>query len=244
MGLVELLGQFRLEPLPEGCPQGAGNAAASFRGQSVTNDTQAAAQFTASAHDVSAAHDGSTTFTFELRFSETPRWGFSYKTLRDHALTVTGGEVTKARRLEEGKNVRWEIHVTPDGDGEGMRRAATAHSLQQSTPRSSRRFSPTLGVVSAAVRPVVGGDRPSPGDRSHHRAAVVEARSAAPLPEPHGASGSGRLPGARPPVHRLTRPAPEVSPSLQRMLDRNLEVLRVHMYSSLYTHTYVQRDRR
>ena len=94
-----------------------GNVAASFSGQSVTNDTQAAAQFTASAHDVPAAHDGSTTFTFELRFSETPRKGFSYKTLRDHALTVAGGEVVKVRRLEKGKNVRWEIHVTPDGDG-------------------------------------------------------------------------------------------------------------------------------
>ena len=91
-----------------------GNVAASFSGQSVTNDTQAAAQFTASAHDVPAAHDGSTTFTFELRFSETPRKGFSYKTLRDHAFTVTSGEVTKARRLEKGKNVRWEIHVTTD----------------------------------------------------------------------------------------------------------------------------------
>ena len=95
----------------------SGNAAASFSGQSVTNDTRAAVQLTASAHDVPAAHDGSTTFTFELRFSETPREGFSYKTLRDHAFTVTGGEVVKARRLEQGKNVRWEISVLPDGDG-------------------------------------------------------------------------------------------------------------------------------
>ena len=95
----------------------AGNAAASFSGQTVTNDTQAAAQFTVGARDVPAAHDGSTTFTFELRFSETPREGFSYKILRDHAFTVTGGEVVKARRLEKGKNVRWEISVTPSGDG-------------------------------------------------------------------------------------------------------------------------------
>ena len=95
----------------------AGNAAASFSGQGVTNDTQAADPMTATTHDVPAAHDGSTTFTFELRFSETPRKGFSYKTLRDNAFTVTGGEVVKARRLEKGKNVRWEIHVTPDGNG-------------------------------------------------------------------------------------------------------------------------------
>ena len=95
----------------------AGNAAASFSSQSVTNNTQAADPLTASVHGVPAAHDGSTTFTFELRFSEEPAAGFSYKTLRDHALTVAGGEVVKVRRLEKGKNVRWEIHVTPGGDG-------------------------------------------------------------------------------------------------------------------------------
>ena len=94
-----------------------GNAAASFSGQSVTNDTQAAVQLTASAHDVPANHDGNSAFTFEVRFSEEPAAGFSYKTLRDNAFTVTGGEVVKARRLEKGKNVRWEIHVTPDGTG-------------------------------------------------------------------------------------------------------------------------------
>ena len=62
-----------------------------------------------------ASHDGSAAFTFELRFSE--EMPLSYKTLRDHAFTVTGGEVVKARRLERGKNVRWEITVRPDGDG-------------------------------------------------------------------------------------------------------------------------------
>ena len=72
---------------------------------------------TASAHGVPAAHDGSTTITFELHFSEEPADGFSYKTLRDHAFTVTGGEVVNARRLETGKNIRWEISVSPDGDG-------------------------------------------------------------------------------------------------------------------------------
>ena len=95
----------------------AGNAAASFSSQSVTNNTQAADPLTASVHGVPAAHDGSTTFTFELRFSEEPAAGFSYKTLRDHALTVAGGDVVKARRLEKGKNVRWEISVTADGNG-------------------------------------------------------------------------------------------------------------------------------
>ena len=82
---------------------------------------------TASTHGVPASHDGSAAFTFELRFSETPADGFSYKTLRDHAFTVTGGEVVKARRLERGKNVRWEI--TAGWRWDGHHRAARHRGL-------------------------------------------------------------------------------------------------------------------
>ena len=72
---------------------------------------------TASVHDAPGSHDGENVFTFELRLSREPVSTFSYGTLRDHAFTVTGGEVTKARRLEAPSNVRWEITMTPDGDG-------------------------------------------------------------------------------------------------------------------------------
>ena len=71
---------------------------------------------TASAHDVPSSHDGSSAFTFEVRFSE--EFPLSYTTLRDHALTVTGASVTYLRRLEPGKNVRWEITVTPDSSAD------------------------------------------------------------------------------------------------------------------------------
>ena len=94
-----------------------GRAADSFSGLSVTNNTRAAS-LTAGTHGAPASHDGSAAFTFELRFSETPADGFSYRTLRDHAFTVTGGEVTKAHRLEEGKNLRWEITVEPSGNAD------------------------------------------------------------------------------------------------------------------------------
>ena len=69
---------------------------------------------TAAIRDAPESHDGRRKFTFELRFSE--EFPISYKTLRDHAFTVTGGEVTKARRLERGKNIRWEIHVRPNSN--------------------------------------------------------------------------------------------------------------------------------
>ena len=88
--------------------------------ESLTSAPTAAVKqaLTASVHSTPASHDGSASFTFELRFSETPREDFSYVTLRDHAFAVTGGEVTNARRLEPGKNVRWEITVQPSGDAD------------------------------------------------------------------------------------------------------------------------------
>ena len=72
----------------------------------------------ANLRDIPSGHDGQSTFTFELRFSEEPEPDFSYKTLRDSAFTVTGGSVENARRLNKPSNIRWEITVRPDGNGE------------------------------------------------------------------------------------------------------------------------------
>ena len=65
-------------------------------------------------------HDGSTEFTFEIRFSEEPHATFSYRTLRDHAFVVTGGEVRKAQRLQREplSNIPWRIAVQPGVDGD------------------------------------------------------------------------------------------------------------------------------
>ena len=71
----------------------------------------------ASVHDAPESHDGSAAFTFELRLSENID-GFSYTTLQNHALTVTGGTLPKVRRLEPGKNVRWEITVQPSSNAD------------------------------------------------------------------------------------------------------------------------------
>ena len=71
--------------------------------------------FTVSLENSPASHNGTDVFTFQIRFSEELK--LSYTTLRDHAFTVTGGEVVRARRLEPGKNVRWEITVRPDSNG-------------------------------------------------------------------------------------------------------------------------------
>ena len=75
---------------------------------------------TASIHGAPQSHDGSNAFTFELRFSDAPGGssGFSYTTLQQHAFTVTGGTLNKARRLQLGKNLWWEITVQPSSNAD------------------------------------------------------------------------------------------------------------------------------
>ena len=107
----------------------AGNPAAGFGFSQVFNDTEEAAEteetseadtpLTASLENRPEAHDGETPFTFELRFSE--EFELSYKTLRDHAFTVSGGEVKKAQRMDKDSdtpNIRWLITVEPGGNGD------------------------------------------------------------------------------------------------------------------------------
>ena len=76
------------------------------------------APLTASVHGVPGSHDGANVFTFELRFSEELKSGFSFKTLRDHALTATAGEITRAKRVSGSGNTRFTIHVQPDGNAD------------------------------------------------------------------------------------------------------------------------------
>ncbi len=62
---------------------------------------------------------GGDAFTFELRFTEEPANGFSYRILQGYgsqpsAFSVTNGRVHTARRLEQGKNRRWEVRIIPD----------------------------------------------------------------------------------------------------------------------------------
>ena len=64
------------------------------------------------------SHNGTDGFTFEIRFSEEPESDFSYKTLRNHAFTVTGGTVRNAERMDRPSNIRWLITVEPDSNGD------------------------------------------------------------------------------------------------------------------------------
>ena len=110
----------------------AGNAAAGFNSTEVFNDTDETAEseengepedttegetpLNVSLEVTTESHNGTDAFTFEIRFSE--EFPLSYKTLRDLAFTVSGGEVLKAQRLDKPSNIRWLITVEPDSNGD------------------------------------------------------------------------------------------------------------------------------
>ena len=72
---------------------------------------------TASFIGMPSEHDGTNSFTFELRFSEDIK-GLSYKTLKNSAFQVTNGSIKKARRLARPANQRWEITVQPSNNND------------------------------------------------------------------------------------------------------------------------------
>ena len=96
----------------------AGDAGNQESVTSAATATVAKPLLTAELANTPSSHDGSTQFTFELRFSEEPVSTFSYVTLRDNAFTVEGGSVRNARRLDRPSNIRWEITVQPEGNGD------------------------------------------------------------------------------------------------------------------------------
>ena len=95
------------------------NAAGSSTASSVT--VTLVEPFTASVSNVPASH-GNADFGFRLTFSE--NFSVSYRRIRDHAFTVSGGTVRRAQRARRGSNEGWNITVRPD-DG------ATVHMVLQ-----------------------------------------------------------------------------------------------------------------
>ena len=69
-------------------------------------------ELTAEFRNVPTTHNGRSTFTMELHFSEDiPELG--YKTVRDSVLQVSNGRITKAKRHTQGSNQAWTITMRP-----------------------------------------------------------------------------------------------------------------------------------
>ena len=76
---------------------------------------QVSAALTARFENVPERHDGATAFAVRIAFSEAVTTGVA--ALRDHAVDVTGGAVTGARRID-GRSDLWELSVEPGSDAE------------------------------------------------------------------------------------------------------------------------------
>ena len=69
---------------------------------------------TAAFQGMPEAHDGEDAFRFRVAFSEDI--GIGFRSMRDASFTVSGGRVTKAKRVDRRKDL-WEIKVEPETDG-------------------------------------------------------------------------------------------------------------------------------
>ena len=65
--------------------------------------------------DAPAEHDGESRFEVVFELSERPS-GASWRYIRDHMFTVTGGAITRARRTGSVWNKQWTLTVGPSGD--------------------------------------------------------------------------------------------------------------------------------
>ena len=65
--------------------------------------------------DLPEAHDGESAFRFRVAFSEDI--GISFRSLREDAFTVTGGRVTRGKRVDDRRDL-FEMTVEPDGEGD------------------------------------------------------------------------------------------------------------------------------
>ena len=107
---------------------GAGNDAASFTDREVVNRSEVAdgnaqdAQFAEPPTNpltVSAETkpERASEFDVEIAFSDALH-DFSFRTLKEHAITVTGGEIVNASRTVPRQSQRWRVRVKPAGEGE------------------------------------------------------------------------------------------------------------------------------
>ena len=70
---------------------------------------------TAAFVDMPAEHDGDSAFTLRMAFSEDI--GISYRSLREDAFTVSGGRVTRGRRVNDRRDL-FEMTVQPESSGD------------------------------------------------------------------------------------------------------------------------------
>ena len=66
-------------------------------------------------------HNGADAFDVDIAFGKTLAEGFSYRSLKDHALSITGGEIQNVSRIDKTgdfRNKRWRVKIKPSSKGD------------------------------------------------------------------------------------------------------------------------------
>ena len=114
---------------------------------------------TASFVEVPAEHGGKTAFKLRIAFSE--GISISFRTFRDQSLSVSGGSVTRAKRVDRRKDL-WEVTVKPDSLGDvtvtlaGGRACDTAGAVCTSDGRALSATMSTTLLGPATARRLTG----------------------------------------------------------------------------------------
>ena len=127
----EVVWEFEIEPdsdgdltvtLEAGRPCGEPGAICTADGRALSEGIsttvegpEAPPPLTASFENMPEAHDGESAFRFRVAFSE--NIGISYRSLREDAFAVSGGRVTRGKRVDDRRDL-FEMTVEPEGDGE------------------------------------------------------------------------------------------------------------------------------
>ena len=113
---------------------------------------------TASFEDLPEAHDGESAFRFRVAFSEPI--AISFRSLREDAFEVTGGRVTRGKRVDGRKDL-FEITVEPDGAGEvaialpaGRECSVSGAICTWGPPRKQLTNTPAATVAGPAAAPL------------------------------------------------------------------------------------------
>ena len=116
------------------------------------------APLTASFTGLPEAHDGESAFRFRLAFSEPI--AISFRSLREDAFAVSGGRVTRGKRVDGRKDL-FEITVEPDGAGEvaislpaGRECSVSGAICTWGPPRKQLTNTPTATVAGPAGAPL------------------------------------------------------------------------------------------
>ena len=120
------------------------------------------------------AHDGESAFRFRVAFSE--RIAISYRSLREDAFAVTGGRVTRGKRVDGRKDL-FEITVEPDGAGEvaislpaGRECSVSGAICTWGPPRKQLTNTPAATVAGPPVEPLTASFEDVPAEHDGERA--------------------------------------------------------------------------